>query len=241
MASRPENGGVGRFSFGEMALSEEARVPGAGGDREGRGEGGTVLNETVEMLRVCAVNEEHCVEIMPFAEEVVTAVRELVARQEEVVDEEEEVDGDGFEACLKRLEIERLNYLLRSYFRVRLRKIEKSVLFVFKDESVYDRLSPEEQKFAVAYMDLVEDHFNKGFFAMLPKKLRVLDKDGTVDHATAPNLDKFVFCRVKSSVGSYAVSEEANDAPLALERGDILCIRYGGIRELLQSDDVELI
>jgi len=166
-----------------------------------------------------------------------------VKQQTDLVDEEEDeqTEGISFESQLKRMEVDRINYLLRHYFRVRIKKIENSVLFIFKDTGVYDRLSANEQKFAVGYMDLVEGHFKKSFLSMLPKKVQVLDKDGNVDHATGPNLDRFVFCRVRNSIGRFAVGEEANDDSLDLNQGDIICMRYKSIRELLKNEDVELI
>lgn len=236
-----------RFSFGSMALTDE---PGRGPlpidshlpSVDPHHPGGQ-LNETLEKMRTLAVNEHFCPEILPFDTEIVEAVRAQVSGQTETVEEEEDenVDAFSFESQLKRMELDRVNYLLRHYYRVRIKKIEGSILFVFKDSETYDLLSKHEQKFAIGYMDLVEEHFKKSFLSMLPKKVQVLDKDGNIDHATGPNLDKFVFCKVKNSIGSYAVGEEAGDESLDINQGDILCIRYRSIQQLLLQGDVELI
>lgn len=245
--SQPAGDDRPRFSFGSMALTDE---PGHGPlvvdshlqdlqtDEPGGG-----LNEAIDILRMVSLNEHFCPEILPFQDSSVDEIRKLVNEQTDLVDEEEDESADAFsfESQLKRMEIDRINYLLRHYFRVRIKKIEDSVLFIFKDSKTYDLLSKDEQNFAVGYMDLVEEHFKKSFLSMLPKKVQILEKDGNVDHATGPNLDKFVFCRVRNSVGSYAVGEEPGDDPLDLNQGDILCIRYKSIQQLLVDKDVELI
>lgn len=235
-----------RFSFGAMALTEETgrvplpsqRIQSAEAE-----EGLTTLNEDIDLLRTTSLNEHFCPEILPFQSAVVDNIRDLVHQQTEQVDDEEDENGDAFsfEAQLKRMEIDRINYLLRDYLRARIKKIENSVLYIFKDSGTYDLLSKEEQKFAVGFMDITEDHFKKSFLSQLPKRAQILEKDGEVDPSAGPDLDKFVFCRVKNSIGSYAVGEEANDDPLDFEQGDIICIRYKSIQQLLKNEDVELI
>lgn len=249
-----------RFSFGEMALAEE---PGrvqlsavgancdvvAGGSEASRRTSGTadfdtnvsyVLNRAVARLRKILRNEEGAPEILQYESATVHEMQRLISAQTEVVDENEDV-STSLESHLQRLEIDRLNYMLRSYFRIRIKKIEESVLFIFNDEEVYDRLSLQEQKFGTTYMDLVENHFDKSFLSMLPERLRILDKDGNVDHATPPELDKFVFCRVLKMIGQYVVSDEPNDEPFDLVKDDIICIRYGSVRKLLVVGDAELL
>lgn len=235
-----------RFSFGSMALSDE---PGRQIDSESRFQSSEAEhyqsgnNEALEALRTMSLNEHFCPEILLFQTEIVEAIRALVNDQTELVDEEEDsnVDAHAFQVQLKRMEIDRINYLLRDYFRVRIKKIERCILFIFKDSGTYDLLSKDEQRFAVRFMDLIDDHFKKSFLSMLPNKVQVLEKDGNVDPATGPDLNKFVFCRVKNSIGNYAVGEEANDDNLDLDQGDIVCIRYKSIQQLLLQEDVELL
>lgn len=253
MASNSQNDSqVPRFSFGSMALTEErdraahtsSQVPNEL-QLEDESEN---LNEVIDILRMSVMNEQYSPEILPFQKETVESIRTLVDQQTEFVDEQEDetLEAISFEAQLKRMEIDRINYMLRHYYRMRLKKIENQVLFIFKESSsgtpsTFDLLSAQEQKFATGYSDLVEEHFKKSFLAMLPQKVRVLDNDGTVEHAPGPNLNKFVFCRVRRSVGSVAIGEEAADDALELSQGDILCIRYKGIQELLKNEDVELV
>lgn len=229
-----------------MALSEE---PGRHTESESRflTPGATELsygrNEILKTLRGISLNEHYCPDILPFNEEVISTIRDLVNAQTDELDNEEDESSDAhtFELQLKRMEIDRINYLLRDYFRMRIKKIEGNVLFIFKDSAAYDLLSKNEQTFAVGFMDLLDEHFKKSFLSMLPKKVQILDKDGDSDPAAGPDLNGFVFCRVKRDVGSYMVGDEANDDTLDLNEGDTLCIRYKSIRQLVLDGDVELV
>lgn len=256
-SSPPQNvsGDMPRFSFGDMALTDEpARVPVAADPSPGAAAGSApVLNESVAHLRAAMQNEVYAPEILSFKEEVINEARRLVAGQVERVEEEEDATEASLVTYLQRMEIDRVNYMLRTYFRARLAKIEKWAMFLMKDADRYshpssrtwsgmlDRLSADEEQFLVGYSELLKDHFNKSFFSMLPDRLRVVDKDGDVDPAAGPNLDKFVFCHVSRTIGEFAISEAENDDPFNLVKGDIVVARYGGISTLLLAGDVELI
>lgn len=237
-----------RFFFGSMALSEETgRQPALADSNQSTENDGDApsLNEVIYLLRMASLNEHFSPEILPYQSDTVNDIRTLVDQQTEAVDEEEDENGDAFsfEAQLKRMEIDRINYMLRDYLRVRIKKIESSVHYIFKDTgtATYEMLSKDEQKFAIGYMDITEDHFKKSFLSMLPPRVQILDRDGKVDPTTGPSLNKFVFCRIRNSIGSYAVGEEENDDTLDLDQNDILCIRYKSIRQLLLKEDVELV
>lgn len=239
----------GSFSFGEMALSAE---PGRGPPAPFSSRAGILDNDgedspneiLLREMRVLMLNEQFSPEVLQFATSTVEGVRELVSTHSDELDEVEFSGSDasiGFETHIKRMELDRINYLLRSYYRVRIKKIENAILFIFKDEDAFGKLSKAEQDFAVSYMNLVEGHFKRSFLSMLPEKLRILDNDGNVNPAVPPNLERFAFCRIRKTVGSYAVSDDATDLPIDLTEGDILCTRYSRIRDLVTNGSAELV
>lgn len=247
MATESHNDGeTPRFSFGSMALTEEpnrgirpqSQLPNEMGGEENPD---TSLNEVVDIMRMVSLNEQFSPEILEYQTHTVDVMRTLVKQQTDLVDEEDDAeDRSSFESQIKKLEIDRINYMLRHYFRVRIGKIEDSILYIFKHNPAYDALSEAEKKYAVGYSDLIEDHFKKSFLAMLPEKLGILENDGNVEHAPPPNLDRFVFCRVRNTVGRVAVGEDTSSDALNLNQGDILCVRYKSIAKLLHDEDVEL-
>ena len=242
----PEQDGPS-FSFGEMALSAETdRVFTTPNDvvREERSDNAELLLS----FRSLMLNEQYSPEILQFADEIVKQMRNLVEQQSDAIDliesgDEKRPTPHDFEIHIKQMELDRIKYLLRSYYRIRLKKIEKNIIYIFKEESkvLYSRLSEAEQKFAVGFMNIVETHFHRSFLAMLPDKLQQLDKDGAVNHAVAPHLEKFVFCRIRRTVGSYAVSDQATDPPMDLYEGDILCTRFARIGGLVADGSAELV
>lgn len=250
-----ESAGISRFTLGPMALTDEplhgVQLPEQRNDSNSAAEGtesaggaSTVTNEAINILRVLVQDEQFAPEILPFQAEAINSLRILVDEQTELVDAEEDdeaVDQLSFESQLKRMELDRVNYQLRHYFRLRIKKVQTFIMYIFKNEGPYDRLSESEKSFAVSYSDLVEEHFHKSFLNLLPQRLQIVEKDGAVDPVTPPNLDRFVFCRVRNDMGECAIGEDASDDSLELSKGDILCIRYKSIRDWIQSEDIELL
>ncbi len=236
------------FSFGEMALSVETdRVYTTAADDLVREEQ-TDNAELLLKLRTLMLNEQYSPDIFQFAHEPISELRKLIEQQSDAIDDIELTDEQkptplNFEVHIKQMELDRINYLLRSYYRIRLKKIEKNAIYIFKEESktLYNRLSKAEQDYAIGYMNVVENHFNRSFLSMLPEKLQQLDKDGSVNHAIAPHLDKFAFCRIRKTVGSYAVSNQPTDPPMDLYEGDVLCTRFSRIRDLVVDGSAELV
>ncbi|PXF46868.1 DNA replication complex GINS protein sld5 [Gracilariopsis chorda] len=236
-----------RFSFGAMALSEEpSRLARAQSRLQNVASiddaPNTSLNEAVDIMRMLARNEQYSPELLPFQTQTVSVIRSLVSQQLDIVDQEDELEENtSIESQLKRLELDRINYLLRHYYRVRIAKIENNIFFISKNAEASELLSDAEEKYAADYKRLIDDHFSKSFLSMLPQKIQVLEVDGSVDHAAGPNLDRFVFCRVRNDVGRIALGEDEGSDALNLGHGDILCVRYKGIAELLKGEDVELL
>ena len=67
-----------------------------------------------------------------------------------------------------RKALERVRYILHSYLRVRLWKIQRFTLFILGDEAAWNKLSGAEQQFATKYSELGERHFKHCFLRELP-------------------------------------------------------------------------
>lgn len=247
MSNEGSTAPTGEFDLGEMALTASPGNLGFNFDESDT----TAQSELLGRMRRAMMNEIYSPEILEYERETVTKIQQLTEAQGEALDDVEFDDTSyssgngntvGFDMHVKRMELERVNYLVRCYLRTRLKKIERGILYVFKNQSeLFERLSDAEREFAVAYMDLLEGHFKRSFLSMLPEKLRKLDKDGSVSHAVPPNLEKFTFCKITKSIGSYAVSDQPTDDPIELDKGDILCLRYSRIRQLILSGEAELV
>ena len=83
---------------------------------------------------------------------------------------------DRFYLNIHRMEFERVKYLLKSYLRTRLTKIERHLLLIVeKDCSAL--LSEHEINYAFELSDKRKTYFNETFCEKLPAKLNLMDKD----------------------------------------------------------------
>ena len=140
LSDEPGRGGADTESIargGAGGANSAAAGPSSYRTELGGEEGGETPNETIDILRTIVLNEFYSPEILPYESESIESVRELVKTQTALVDNEEDdeaVDQLSFESQLKRMELDRINYQLRQYYRVRLKKIERFVMHIFKGE-----------------------------------------------------------------------------------------------------------
>ncbi|CAN8075995.1 unnamed protein product [Agarophyton chilense] len=149
MSSYSDHGDeIPRFSFGSMALSQEqaghtqTRLPNA---LEGENPSQPGLNEAIDRMVMLARNEQFSPGILPHEFQTIQVIQALIKQQSDLVDDEDDTNANvSLESQLKRLEIDRINYTLRHYFRVRIKKIEENILFIFKNSSMLNDLSEAE-------------------------------------------------------------------------------------------------
>ena len=77
---------------------------------------------------------------------------------------------NALEIDIKELEQARLKYYLKVYFRLRNRKIEKNIYYIFQND-LSDLLSKTEFNYAVGFFKLLEKHFESNFFSKVGKKV----------------------------------------------------------------------
>lgn len=102
-------------------------------------------------------------------------------------------------------------------------------------------LSPEEFVFAKEYMDHTETHFKNVALKHMPPNLQKVDLMRAVPK---PDLDSYVFLRVKERQENILVEPEADeqrDYVIDLEEGSQHLIRYKTIAPLVASGAVQLI
>ncbi|KAI8561857.1 hypothetical protein RHMOL_Rhmol04G0374400 [Rhododendron molle] len=137
--------------------------------------------------------------------------------------------SDPLIVSLNQMDMDRTLYLLRSYLRTRLQKIEKYMFHIHKNTELWNRLSEQEQKFAQRCIEDLEDHFDKSVLSKLPD-------------------------RYKSSVKQSVISEEDDmgnafilrkligvEDPVDLDPGDLYAVRYKSIKPLVYSGQIELV
>jgi GINS complex subunit 4 len=132
--------------------------------------------EVLEKLEEAWQNERFAPELLEHKTEVVDCILEQIKEMEENLSH---VRKGDFVAGIHQLELDRVQYVLRSYLRTRLQKIEKYVMHVLEqeaDSSSLSRLSPEELIFAKEYADSLDSHLQSLVLRHMPSNLQKLDR-----------------------------------------------------------------
>ncbi|CAI5725608.1 unnamed protein product [Peronospora farinosa] len=199
------------------------------------------LNEDITRMRVIWVNELNAPEILQYNEEMVSEMLEQIQNQQEYVDSVNEdrkqlVDEKSFVNKLYQMEIDRLRYMVSSYLRTRLHKIEKFAIHILGDAMLVQRLSMKERNFAQQFVTLYESHMNDLVLSKFDAEHRSLT---TEDMVLKPNLDGFVFCQGLDAGGVQCDDKGANFVQVT--SADRYVLRYRSIQEHVESGAIELI
>ena len=205
-------------------------------------------NEDVLLMKRALTNEKVAPEILPFQERLVRDLKDQLDNQQAVIDETPTNPDEAFASGLYQMEIDRINFMLASYLRTRLFKIQKHVLAILGDEELHSRLSLHEFKFAEKYLDVLRGHFVNRVLGELPEEYSSFttqyegDGDGAIVHdmMPTPDMDKFVFSNVQKDVGSEVVVDDAGTERHVLNQGNLFVARYKCVKGLVDDGSITL-
>lgn len=147
------------------------------------------------------------------------------------------IDQNDFRRITHRMELERIRFVVTSYLRCRLQKIEDFTQHIVTEErnrSVQKkRLSVAETKFAEDYFDSIEKHFQQIVLRFIPP-----NQDDVNKRIIRPNLMSNVFLRVLKPCG---VVVNTNDEEVDLSESSQHMLPYQLISDLVIKGDVQLI
>ncbi|XP_045190754.2 DNA replication complex GINS protein SLD5-like [Mercenaria mercenaria] len=201
--------------------------------------------DVLQKLEEAWLNEKFAPELLETRSDLVECMLEQITQMEENIRRAKKGD---FKVSLHSMEIDRIRYILSSYLRCRLQKIERYTSHILdeaedtlkKDEDS-TKLSDEELTFAREYAQNMESHLQNLALRHMPQNLQSLNSKQT---ASRPNLDKYVFLRVNESTDGVLVEEETLDTGeeiVDLEKGDQHIMRYRPMMSLVNSGAVSLI
>lgn len=196
------------------------------------------LNSNVLELKVALLNEKLCPEILQYKDELVDDIKKQLELQQDLI-----IQGGGpnnFSIAIYQMEIDRIRFMLTSYLRVRLLKLEKYVFYIMATADFHNRLSPGEFEYAKQHLNNIGSHFNDLVLNHLPDKFKGLDETKT--QLAKPPLNEFVFCRVKKDIGDVDVGDlDLAGGHVDLEKDDAYLLRYIAIQTQLYEGKVDLI
>ncbi|XP_078436174.1 DNA replication protein-like protein [Wolffia australiana] len=197
----------------------------------------------VELLKRAWRNEKSAPEVLQFEASLVQRAREQIQLMEETAEDLVENGADDLIVSLYQMDLDRSLFLLRSYLRVRLQKIEKYMFHISKSD-LWSRLSEQEQKFTRRCVDALEKHLEQSVLSRLPYGYQSVLKQSISseedDMVPEPNLDTFVFCKSKGAVGSFQL-DDAGDEIVDLVSDDLYVLRYKSIKTLVEGGRIDLV
>lgn len=199
--------------------------------------------ELIAKLEEAWLNEKFSPELLEHKNEIVECVMEQIVHMEENLQRAKKGDA---KANIHRMEIDRIRFVLNSYLRTRLQKIEKYFPHVLEKEKSCEEegqasfLTNEESIFAREYLVNTENYLNKVALKHMPPNLQHMD---ILKAVPKPCLDTFVFLNVKERQDNILVEPETDDQReyvVELEEGSQHLMRYRTIAPLVASGAVTL-
>lgn len=149
-------------------------------------------------------------------------------------------EDEHFRIMLAQTEIERVKFVVRSYVRTRLSKIEDYARWILSEPLLHGRLSETELKHAQSYADLLTAHFGESVLKALPEGQRSLDDKVTFmpSMITAPDKTKPIFVLARRDCPSVYLPDGTK---MEMRKGQISLTQYRVVESLLLQDLVELV
>ena len=224
------------------------------------------INENVklyETLKRAWNDEKNAPILLKFKSTEVARFQTLLASREREIEEMENSaneSGDGNEMLLSaigREELNRAKYVLRSYLRTRIKKIQQFPVHVLQqwneknseETEEADVISEKEYEFTLALVKAYEEHA-QSVLANFPISQHFTYRDAFMEFVEGkkneeltmvshPNeANKMVFIRILEDVGMHQLDDGTDEGDkIDLEKGKILFCKFQQFKGLLESSE----
>lgn len=197
-----------------------------------------------ELLKCAWRNERAAPEILKYDADLVQRSRQQIQLMEEMVEEFKKNVVDPLTVSLYQMDLDRTMFMLRSYLRTRLQKIEKYVFHIKKTAEQWNKLSKQEQKFAMRYAGVIKHHLEQSVLSKLPDQyqfhLRQSAASEDDDMVPEPELDAYIVCRSNKYLGAFQL-DDSGEEPIDIEADDLYALPYKSIKPLVESGQINLV
>ncbi|XP_008557310.1 DNA replication complex GINS protein SLD5 [Microplitis demolitor] len=195
------------------------------------------VSEVLEEITQAWQNEKSAPEILKHMSDHVDCLLHHITCMEKNI---EPLPKDDLRVTVHKMEIDRIRYLISSYLRTRLEKIELYAIDIIKEEakrSENDRyLSDAELKFARDWAMNMETLLKSIVLQHLPGTFQELE----IDKLTVkPNLNSHVFIRANKTVEGVIIP--GTDEELNITEGSQHLVQYKAIAHLVKDGSVKLL
>lgn len=174
---------------------------------------------------------------------LVERVNSRIASQIERV---EALTGDmdprsNFALIVIQTELERYKFLVRSYLRARLAKVDRHALHYLSTPDLRARLSSTELAYATRHQALLHNHYLSSFLGSFGPTLQNLnDTSGNITMIDTPDLENAVFIRLLRDARVQGKGVDA-DGDVEGRTGDIIILRWSDAKPLVDTETAELV
>lgn len=146
----------------------------------------------------------------------------------------------NFALIVIQTELERFKYLVRSYLRARISKIDRHTLHYLSTDALRARLSEMELAYATRHQALLHNHYLSSFLSSFPSALQNLNDSAGINMVETPDLESAVFIRLLKDTlveGRGVDSDGAMDG----RESDIVILRWADAKTLVENGSAELV
>ncbi|XP_046836019.1 DNA replication complex GINS protein SLD5 isoform X1 [Vespa crabro] len=192
----------------------------------------------LEAIENAWLNEKFSPEILPHKFDLVDCMLQQISHMEENM---KRLERDDLRLVVHRMELDRIRFLISSYLRIRLEKIERYTIHILSEEASREPdeayLTPEELRFAKDYLGSIENLFKTVALQHMPTNFQGFEIDKV---STKPNMQTHVFLRANERITGI-VLPGVIDEEIDFEAGSQHIIQYNAIANLVKSGAVQLI
>ncbi|EZA56727.1 DNA replication complex GINS protein SLD5 [Ooceraea biroi] len=184
------------------------------------------------------MNERFAPEILPHQSDLVDCMLQQIAHMEGNV---KRLERGDLRALVHRMELDRIRYVISSYLRTRLEKIERYTVHILSEEANRGPdegyLTPNELRFAKEYLANLETLFKTVALQHMPPNFQRFEVN---KFAIKPNMQAHVFLRANDRVSGIVLPGTLNEE-IDFEEGSQHIIQYSAVAHLVKSGKVQLI
>ncbi|KAF1963298.1 GINS complex, Sld5 component [Byssothecium circinans] len=202
----------------------------------------------LQELTRCWVAERVAPELLAWPEDVVERVLERIRKQIELVEDQTgSMDPKtNFRLIVVQTELERFKFLVRSFLRARLRKIDSYPIHILEkhndslSRSLLPLLSGSEYQYLTTHQSLLAAHYKSSFLGQFPASLQRLDDTtGGVNMIDRPDEHAALFVRSLKDIGELVI--EGTERKIDIKRGDVWVVRWSAVRPWVEAGDLEVL
>ncbi|KIL58601.1 hypothetical protein M378DRAFT_86300 [Amanita muscaria Koide BX008] len=191
------------------------------------------------------MNERNAPDILPAQEHLLNHLLDHLRRQSDAVQllrvDPSTSEEEHLRIMLVQTEIERVKFMVNSYVRTRLFKIEKYARYISTNADIQTRLTAAERDYALRYAKIADKHLFASVLQSLPESQAHLDDEEIAfmpSMITQPNLSRPVFVH---ALEDCPPAHLPDGTVLNVKKGDITITHYSVVQNFVTRGETELV